>query len=322
MCGRGWDVDGVPFRTRCSRDFVGTAGAKTAERPSPAGRTGNKPDPGGSSRSAATGKVSEHSPPPYDVSFIDKVLHETCASATTSAFSLRAIMLSKTTARSDGLKKTSGQQSVFAAEQILSSGTLLVSGISVFFGAKEGQTTFLKSADSHQAGRLHPGLMFKRIEPSLSRYRWLLKPQRTGRGIHTRRPNPLHLQLRLLCKTKSGCSGGSSPVQIPCRTNHTDCMRQCTVRGFIAPAVSNSTDQWQGFCSKRKTLRKSLPLFHAFDVAPGHSASRFEERFSPSARDPWWKRGSQLCTRVFVSRRRIVFAISNTLCFGATQRSQ
>jgi len=34
-------------------------------------------------------------------------------------------------------------------------------------GIKEGQTTFLKSADSHQSGRLHPGLMFKQIEMSL-----------------------------------------------------------------------------------------------------------------------------------------------------------
>jgi len=42
--------------------------------------------------------------------------------------------------------------------------------------------------------------------------------------------------------------------------------------------------------SKYETLENSLPLFHAIDVTPGHSALCLEETFSFSARDPREKR--------------------------------
>jgi hypothetical protein len=63
-------------------------------------------------------------------------------------------------------------------------------------GIKEGQTTFLKSADSHQSGRLHPGLMFKQIEMSLFLTVHALSAQPSGRGKQTSWPNPLHLRTK------------------------------------------------------------------------------------------------------------------------------
>ena len=61
---------------------------------------------------------------------------------------------------------------------------------------REGQTTFLKSADSHQSGRLHPGLMFKQIEMSLFLTEHALSASPSGRGKQTSWPNPLHLQTK------------------------------------------------------------------------------------------------------------------------------
>lgn len=69
-------------------------------------------------------------------------------------------------------------------------------------GIKEGQTTFLKSADSHQSGRLHPGLMFKQIEMSLFLTDHALQHNHQGEGSRPIGRTPLHLQTKSPVFTK------------------------------------------------------------------------------------------------------------------------
>jgi hypothetical protein len=66
-------------------------------------------------------------------------------------------------------------------------------------GPKEGQTTFLKSADSHQTGRLHPGMMFKRkLKRVSSRQLVLFQHNSRGEGITPAGQIPLHLHMSFL----------------------------------------------------------------------------------------------------------------------------
>jgi hypothetical protein len=73
-------------------------------------------------------------------------------------------------------------------------------------GIKEGQTTFLKSADSHQSGRLHPGLMFKQIEMSLFLTDHALSAQPSGRGKQANGPNPSSPPNKTTCLYKNSCA--------------------------------------------------------------------------------------------------------------------
>ncbi|RLS71773.1 MAG: hypothetical protein DWI00_12970 [Planctomycetota bacterium] len=73
-------------------------------------------------------------------------------------------------------------------------------------GIKEGQTTFLKSADSHQSGRLHPGLMFKQIEMSLFLKDRALSARYSGRGKQASWPTPSSPPRKITCLKHSLCA--------------------------------------------------------------------------------------------------------------------